>query len=66
MDREDFDQTAMPSLIRVFAGHTGDFVGFVMRRLMSCLKSKTLSRNACFYLRGKAFLLDFPKKLCQC
>ena len=31
------DQTGwMPRLIRVFAGHTGHFVGFVMRRLILC------------------------------
>ena len=32
-DNEDSDQTwQMPRLIRVFAGRTGHFVGFVMRR----------------------------------
>ena len=33
-DTEGSDQTGwMPRLIRVFAGHTGHFVGFVMRQL---------------------------------
>ena len=35
-DSEDSDQTwRKPRLIRVIAGHKGDFVGFVMRRLIS-------------------------------
>ena len=35
-DSEDSDQTGqMPRLICVFAGRTGHFVGFVMRRLIS-------------------------------
>ena len=34
-DSKDADQTGrMPRLIWVFAGRTGHFVGFVMRRLM--------------------------------
>ena len=34
-DSEDFDQTGrMPRMIWVFAGRTGHFVGFVMRRLI--------------------------------
>ena len=34
-DSEDSDQTGrMPRLIGVFAGRTGHFVGFVMRRLL--------------------------------
>ena len=34
-DSEDSDQTGrMPRLILVFAGRTGNFVGFVMRRLI--------------------------------
>ena len=34
-DSEDSDQTRrMPRLIRVFAGRTGDFVGFVVWRLI--------------------------------
>ena len=33
-DSEDSDQTRrMPRLIRVLAGRTGHFIGFVMRRL---------------------------------
>ena len=33
-DNEDSDQTGrMPRLIWVFAGHTGHFVGFVMRQI---------------------------------
>ena len=37
-DSEYSDQTGqMPRLIRVFAGRTGQFVSFVMRRLI-CLK----------------------------
>ena len=37
-DSEDSDQTGrMPRLIRVFAGRTCDFVGFVMRRLILCM-----------------------------
>ena len=36
VDSEDSDQTGqMPRLIWVFAGHTGHFVGFGMRRLIS-------------------------------
>ena len=34
MDSEDSDQTGqMPRLIRVFAGRTSHFVGFIMRQL---------------------------------
>ena len=34
-DSEDSDQTGwMPRLIRVLAGHTGHFVGFVVWRLI--------------------------------
>ena len=37
---EDSDQTGrMPRLIWVFAGHTYHFVGFVVRRLISCTHS---------------------------
>ena len=37
-DSEDSDQTGrMPSLILVFAGRSGHFVGFVMRQLISYL-----------------------------
>ena len=41
-DSEDSNQTGwMPRLIRVFAGHKGNFVGFVMRRLKSVFRCKT-------------------------
>ena len=40
VDREDPDQTVwMHRLIWVFAGHTGHFVGFVMRWLIFCCSS---------------------------
>ena len=42
-DREDSDQTGrMPRLIRVFAGHTDHFVGFVVRQLKSVNLINTL------------------------
>ena len=40
MDIEDTDQTGqMPRLIRVFAGHTGNLVGFVVQRLILLVAS---------------------------
>ena len=46
-DSEDSDQTGrMPRLIRVFAGHTWQFVGFVMKRLIfSCLPLAVLKQT---------------------
>ena len=39
-DSEDSDQTGrMPRLIRVFAGRTCHFVGFVMRWLVFCFQA---------------------------
>ena len=45
-DSEDFDQTGrMPRLIRVFAGRTCHFVGFVMRWLQYKLQYNEVRRD---------------------
>ena len=58
-DSEDFDQTGrMPRLIWVFAGHTRQFVGFVMRQFIYILPCPTTLKTS--------FLMTWLKyKLCQ-
>ena len=57
-DSEDSDQTGqMPRLIRVFAGHTGHFVGFVKRRLKYFQTSNTHEPVSMYF--GKDILFKF-------
>ena len=63
-DREDSDQTGrMPRLIWVFNGHTGNFVGFVKRRLNLCVSGfssgKTrYGRSPLLFYFTKLFYID--------
>ena len=56
-DREDTDQTGrMPRLIRVFAGCTGHFVGFIMWQLISLTVQKLVNQTY-FTLLNRIFSL---------
>ena len=63
-DSASSDKTGpMPRLIRVFAGRTSNFVGFVMRRLKSC-PSETQTFSFCAALFFSQLLL--LRSFCNC